>query len=60
MGRKSKVVWTEGNDVHSVWATPEGEEDGFLKFMLSTGAILRLQKSSVVKIEEEGMENRRY
>ena len=57
MGRRTKVVWREGNDIHSVRAIPEGEEDGFLKFVLSSGAVLRLQKSSVIKIEEEGMEN---
>ena len=52
MARKTKVVWNEGKEAHAVWATPVGEEDGFLKFILPNGAILRLQKSAIVKIEE--------
>jgi hypothetical protein len=49
---KCKVVWLEGQEPHSVWATPIGEEDCFLLFTLSNGVTLRLQKSAVVKIEE--------
>jgi hypothetical protein len=52
MARSTKVVWVEGKETHSVWATPTGEEDGFLRFVLSNGATLRLQRSAIIKLEE--------
>jgi hypothetical protein len=53
MVRRVKVVWIEGAEVHSVVATPAGEENGFLKFQLPNGGfLLHLQRSSVIKIEE--------
>ena len=50
--KRCKVVWTEGSEVHSVMARSAGEENGFLKFILSNGAALCLHKSAVIKIEE--------
>lgn len=49
---KVKVVWVEGAQAHSVVATPKGEIDGFLEFLLPDGRFIRLQKTMVVKLEE--------
>jgi hypothetical protein len=49
---KVKIVWNEGNQVHSVLATQDGEEDGFLRFVLLSGKQIRLSKTCILKIEE--------
>jgi predicted DCC family thiol-disulfide oxidoreductase YuxK len=53
MARNVKVVWMEGQDTHAAWGIFEGEEDGFLTFLLVTGGRLTLRKTAVIKIEEE-------
>ncbi len=52
MARRCKIVWAEGGIVHSVMAMPAGDQDGFLRFILTSGAVLQLQKSAIIKIEE--------
>jgi len=53
MERKVKVVWHEGGQARAVNAVlADGEEGGFLRFELADGRILRLNKASIVKIED--------
>ena len=49
---KVKIVWIEGDEPHSIVATPQGEEDNFLKFLLRDGRTILLQKSMIIKLEE--------
>jgi hypothetical protein len=49
-----KVVWLELNQIHTVVATPSGEENGFLKFQLLNGNSVLLSRAAIVKIEELG------
>jgi len=50
---KVKIVWNEGNQAHAVVATPTTITDpDFLQFILADGRIIRLNKISVIKIEE--------
>ena len=47
-----KVVWSEGVETHSAKAFNYADEDGFLKFDLFDGRVLRLSKRCILKIEE--------
>lgn len=47
-----KVVWKEGDEIHSARVNVIEEEAGFLKFGLPDGRILLLAKAAVIKIEE--------
>jgi len=47
-----KVVWSEGIETHSAKAFNYADEDGFLRFDLFDGRVLRLSKACVLKIEE--------
>ena len=50
---KVKIVWNEGTQAHAVVATPRAVVDpDFLEFILGDGRIIRLNKVSVIKIEE--------
>ena len=54
MARMVKVVWQEGGNARAVRGEFIGEEDGFVKIGLADGRILRLNKASIVKIEDRG------
>ncbi len=49
-----KVVWTELDRLHSIIATPLGEENGFLKLRLVNGNSILLSRSAIIKVEEVG------
>ena len=49
-----RVVWTEGQDIRAIKGRFVREEDCFLVFSLHTGALISLNKSCVIKIEELG------
>lgn len=54
MARMVKVVWQEARTTRAVYGFPDGEEGGFLRFELADGRVLRLNKASIVKIEDKG------
>jgi len=50
---KVKVVWNEGDKAHAIVATPtETADPDFLRFILSDGRVIRLQKAAIIKLEE--------
>jgi len=59
-----KVVWMEGGVTHAIVAEQKPDEDGLLVFRIangpSTGIIVRLSRTAIVKIEDHRFQSRRW
>ena len=47
-----RVVWHEGKDARCIIGRLDGEDDGFLTFILSDGRTVKLNRQQITKMEE--------